>query len=155
MGFFKNLVSRGTNAVVDAKNAVSDEVSKLNRQDDVAATLAVVALVAGADGEVEPQERAMAVDFVRNGDVFKNFDRTTLADTLESYFKKSTNPIMRDDLFDVIKAVADEPDTIRKVIRAGIAIAGSDGEFEPQEKEVLLEVCELVKVPASEFRQLR
>jgi len=151
MGFFSKLVG----SAVGAKDAAMAEVSKLQRQDDCIAMLAIMALVAGADNEVEKEESAMAIDFVKNGDVFKGFDRSMLATRLESNFKKCVNPIMRDDLIDDIRGIADEPDTARKVLRAGIAIASSDGEFEPEEKEVLLEVCQVLKLNPADFKQLR
>jgi len=151
MGFFNKVFGAATKV----KDEAMAEVSKLQRQDDVISLLAIIALVSGADGVVEPEESAMAVDFVKNGDVFKGFDRSMLATRLDANFKKCVNPIMRDDLIDDVRGISDEPDTARKVLRAGIAIAMSDGEFEPEEKEVLLEVCEVLKLNPTDFKQLR
>ena len=155
MSFFKKMFGAASEAIATISGEAAAAVSQLQRQDDVEAMLAIVALVAGADGEVEQQEREMAVDFVRQGDVFKNFDRTRLASTLEENFRKCANAIMRDDLFDKLRGIADEPDTAKKVLNAGIAIAGSDGDFEAEEKEVLIEAAQALGLNPQDFRKLR
>jgi tellurite resistance protein TerB len=151
MGFLSKLFGQAT----AAKNAVTDEISKLQRQDDVQALLAVTALVAGADGEVSQDERDMLIDFVKNGASFKGFDRTTLATKMEENLKKCTNPIMRDDLLDDIRGIADEPLTSVKVVNAAIAMAGADNNFEPVEREAILEVCDVLGLDPNQFRKLR
>lgn len=140
----------------DAATAVvglDGEVAKLRNKGAVEASLAIVALVAGADGEVEAEERAAGVNFVRKGDLFKAFDRSALSSRLEEFYAKATDPIVKEDLFDVIKVVRGT-DAARAVVKVGMGIAAADGEVEPQEKDVLREVCSLLLLDPSEFRGL-
>ncbi len=155
MGFFKSLFGNATATVSAISGEAKAAISQLQRKDDVHALLAIVALVAGADGEVEESERKAIVDYVTMGDVFKGFTREQLASTLDTNFKKCVSAMLKEDLYDAIAGIADEPDTAKVVMRAGIAVASADGEFEPQEREVLLEVCSRLGLNASDFRQLK
>jgi tellurite resistance protein TerB len=137
-----------------AKAKLANEMSKLKNADAANASLAIVALVAGADGEVEPEERKAGANFVRQGELFKAFDRAKLAETLEAYYAKATNEILKEDLFDVIRKVKGDADVARTVVKVGIGIANADGEFEPQEKDILREVCQALNLNAADFRGL-
>jgi tellurium resistance protein TerD len=151
MGWFQKVVG----GAMKVKNEAMEEVSKISRQDDVISLLAVMALVGGADGVVTKEEETMMVDFVRMGEVFKGFDREFLANRMATNLKKCTNPILRDDLETDIMGIADEPDTCIKVMKAGIAIAGSDGSIGDEEKEVLTGVCKMLKLNPADFPKLK
>lgn len=150
MGFLASLKG----AFDSAKAGIAGEIAKLSSADSVNATLAIIALTAGADGEIEQEEVKMGADFVRKSDTFAAFDRATLASTLTGYYAKATDPILKGDLFDVIRKVKKNPDTARAVVKVGLAIAGADGEFEPAEKEVLSEVCTELGLVAADFKGL-
>lgn len=147
------LLSRLRAGFDSAKAGLDAEVAKIRDASAVNASLAIVALVAGADGEVEPEERKAGAEFVRKGTLFQSFDRTKLASTLEDYYGKATNEILREDLFDVIRKVKGT-DQARTVVKIGIGIANADGDFEPQEKEILKEVCGVLGLNPAEFRGL-
>lgn len=129
------------------------EVAKWKNKDAAFASLAIVALVAGSDGEIEKEERKAGADFVRKGDLFKAFARDELAAALESYYAKSTDMILKEDLYDVIRKVKGS-DAARSCVRVGMGIAASDGEVEPAEKEVLREVCAVLDLNPADFRGL-
>ncbi len=124
--------------------------SKPKDKHSVNATLAMIALVAGADGEIEPAERSAAAQLVRGGALFEGVNREEINTTLEAYFVKSTNEILKDDLYAVM-AKCKGTDYARSLIKLGIKIAGADGVFEPQEKEVLREACTVLAVNAGDF----
>lgn len=151
MGFFSSLKA-GFDSV---KAGLDGEMAKFKNADAANASLAIVALVAGADGEVEPDERKAGAEFVRKGTLFQAFDRSKLASTLEEFYGKATNDIMREDLFDVIRKVKGNADQSRAVVKVGIGIAKADGEFEPQEKEILAEVCDALGLSTSDFKGLK
>jgi tellurite resistance protein TerB len=135
------------------KSGLDAEMARWKSKDAAFASLAIVALTAGSDGEVEPQERKAGADFVRKGDLFKAFDRGELATALEGYYAKATDAILKEDLIDVIRKVKGT-DYARSVVRVGVAIANSDGEFEAGEKEVLREVCAALGLPPEDFKGL-
>ncbi|WP_422923111.1 tellurite resistance TerB family protein [Singulisphaera sp. PoT] len=147
MGFLDKLKSFASGTGLGA------EFAKIRDRAAVNATLAAIALVAGADGDIEPAERKAGADFVRKGDLFQSFDREQLATTLEGYYSKATNEIAKQDLFDAIGKVKGT-DYARSVVKIGIGIAGADGEFEPQEKEILREVCLTLGLNPVDFKGL-
>jgi tellurite resistance protein TerB len=132
---------------------LSAEFAKIKDRASVNATLAMIALVSGADGEVEQEERKAGADFVRKGDLFQAFDREQLAASLEGYYAKATSEIAKQDLFDLIAKVKGT-DYARSLLKIGIGIAGADGEFEPEEKEILREACLVLALVPSEFKGL-
>lgn len=150
MGFFSSLMSSATAGLASVSATLSGEVTKFKSAAQVEASLAIVALVAGADGEVEKQEREAGVKFVLTNDIFKAFDRSSLSAKLEAYYGKCTDDISKVDLFDVIGKMKGN-DAARSIVKVGIAIAKADGEFEPQEKEILAEVCRVLGLAPSEF----
>lgn len=136
-----------------AGSTLAGEVSKIRDKKQCEATLAMMALIAGADGEIEAEERKAGANFVRNGDLFKAFDRQQLATALEGYYAKATCDISKQDLYDQI-AKFKGTDTARTLVKIGLGIAGSDGEVEPGEVEVLRECCTILGLNAGEFKQL-
>lgn len=150
MGLFDVLTSN----FEKAKSALQGEMAKMKSADACNASLAIVALVAGADGEVEPEERKAGAEFVRKGTLFQAFDRSKLAATLEEYYGKATNDILKEDLLDVLRKIKKDPDAARAAVKVGIGIAKADGEFEPQEKEALIEACEVMGLDPKSFKGL-
>lgn len=151
MGFLRSL--QAGLASVTSAIGLDGEIAKLKNKDAAAASLAIVALVAGSDGEVEKSERKAGADFVRQGALFQAFDRPALASQLEGFYSKATDLILKEDLYDVIRKVRGT-DAAASVVKVGIGIASADGEFEPQEKEVLIEVCKLLQLNPADFRGL-
>jgi tellurite resistance protein len=151
MGFFGKVSS----FIQGGVDSVKGEWDKFQRQDDVRAALAMLAYVGGADGEVSDAERKAAVKFVLSAKVFEGFDKGYLEKTLLGFYDKATSDFTRGDLLDEIKGVADEPETIRKTINYGIAMAGADGNFDDTERDAILEVVQAVGLSANEFPKLR
>jgi tellurite resistance protein TerB len=152
MGFFSSLKS-GLSSLNDQ---FQGEVTKFQNRNEVNATLAIVALVAGADGDCEPEEKKAGVDLVRSGNLFKAFagERESLASTLDSYYNKCTNDILKDDLYDEIRKVASNKEAAARVVRVGLAISKSDGVMEKEEVEVLREVCSVLGLDPKGFKGL-
>jgi tellurite resistance protein TerB len=150
MGFFSSVNS----AVNTLSSKFDGEISKWKNKDAAYASLAIVALTAAVDGEIEPEERKAGTDFVRKSDIFKAFDRNDLAVALESYYMKATNDILKEDVFDVIRKVKGT-DAAGSVVRVGIGIAKADGEMEPAEVEILREVCDALGLDPGAFKGLR
>lgn len=150
MGFFDKVASLVQGGVDSVKGAVD----KFNRQDDVRAALAILAYVGGADGEVSDAERKAAVKFVLSAKVFEGFDKGYLEKTLLGFYEKATSDFTRPDLLDEIKGVADEPETIRKTINYGIAMAGAENGIDDTERDALLEIIRAVGLSPTEFPKL-
>ncbi|MET9419833.1 MULTISPECIES: tellurite resistance TerB family protein [unclassified Streptomyces] len=117
------------------------------------ASMAMCALVAAADGHVDPAERQHVESLILGNDVLQNFP----ADQLRQRFNKHADQLSANFLLgkaqvmqEVAKA-AKKPTEARAVIQTGIVIAGADGYVEPSELEILREACSVLGLSPTEF----
>ncbi|MEU8825647.1 TerB family tellurite resistance protein [Streptomyces sp. NPDC048636] len=117
------------------------------------ASMAVCALVAAADGHVDPAERQHVESLILSNDVLQNFP----PDQLRTRFNKHVDLMMSDfargrteALQEVAKA-AKKPAEARAVVQTGIVVAGADGYVAPAEEQILREVCATLGLSSAEF----
>ncbi|MFE0423639.1 tellurite resistance TerB family protein [Streptomyces sp. NPDC058953] len=117
------------------------------------ASMAVCALVAAADGHVDPTERQHVESLILSNDVLQNFP----ADQLRTRFNKHVDQLMADPirgraeaLQEVAKA-AKKPAEARAVIQTGIVVAGADGYISPAEEQILRDACATLGISSAEF----
>ncbi|MEU3899000.1 tellurite resistance TerB family protein [Streptomyces sp. NPDC058794] len=117
------------------------------------ASMAMCALVAAADGQVEPAERQRVEELIVSNEVLQNFP----ADQLRQRFNQHVDKLLanfelgRSEALQVIAKAAKKPAEARAVIQTGMVIAGADGVFEPSEQYAIREACTALGVPPSEF----
>ncbi|GGQ18387.1 hypothetical protein GCM10010279_27610 [Streptomyces mutabilis] len=117
------------------------------------ASMAMCALVAAADGQVEPAERQRVEELIVSNEVLQNFP----ADQLRQRFNQHVDKLVanfelgRSETLQVIAKAAKKPAEARAVIQTGMVIAGADGVFEPSEQYAIREACTALGVPPSEF----
>ncbi|MFH9858925.1 tellurite resistance TerB family protein [Streptomyces sp. NPDC017202] len=117
------------------------------------ASMAVCALVAAADGTVDPSERRRVAQLVATDEVLQNFD----ADDLRRRFEANLDRLTADFDFgkvSVLQEVAKarkKPVEARAVIQIGIVIGGADGDFDKDEQAVVREACYALGLPPHEF----
>lgn len=117
------------------------------------ASMAMCALVAAADGHVDPAERQHVESLILGNDVLQNFPPEQLrerfnkhADQLSANFLLGKAQVMQE----VAKA-AKKPTEARAVIQTGIVVAGADGYVEPSEIEIIREACAVLGLNPTEF----
>ncbi|MER7682239.1 TerB family tellurite resistance protein [Streptomyces sp. NPDC096934] len=117
------------------------------------ASMAMCALVAAADGSVDPSERQRVAQLIATNEVLQNFD----ADDLRRRFDDNLNKLTADFAFgkvSVLQEVAKakkKPAEARAVIQIGIVIGGADGDFDKTEQAVVREACFTLDLPPHEF----
>ncbi|MEU3889353.1 TerB family tellurite resistance protein [Streptomyces sp. NPDC029041] len=118
------------------------------------ASMAMCALVAAADGHVDPAERQQVESMILSNDVLQNFPPEQLrqrfgkhVDQLTANFQLGKSEAMQE-----IAKAAKKPTEARAVIQTGIVIAGSDGDFSQAEQMVLREACATLGVSPAEFQ---
>jgi tellurite resistance protein TerB len=117
------------------------------------ASMAMCALVAAADGNVDPSERQRTATLITSNEVLSNFPPDDLQRRFEGYVAKlgSDFEFGKVGLLQEIGAVKKNPTEARAVIQIGIIIGGADGHFDENEKAVVREACHAVGLPPSEF----
>ncbi|WP_345586492.1 tellurite resistance TerB family protein [Streptomyces prasinosporus] len=117
------------------------------------ASMAMCALVAAADGYVEPSERRRVEELIVSNEVLQNFP----ADQLRKRFNEHVDRLTADfeqgkarALEDIAKA-AKKPVEARAVVQTGIVVAGADGSFEASEQYAVRDACAVLGIPPAEF----
>lgn len=117
------------------------------------ASMAMCALVAAADGTVDPSERQRVAQLIATNEVLQNFD----AEDLRRRFEENLTKLTADFAFgkvSVLQEVAKakkKPAEARAVIQIGIVIGGADGDFDKDEQAVVREACFTLDLPPHEF----
>ncbi|QOV36944.1 tellurite resistance TerB family protein [Streptomyces ferrugineus] len=117
------------------------------------ASMAMCALVAAADGNVDPAERQHVESLILNNDVLQNFPSEQLrqrfnkhVDQLAFNFQQGKTQALQE-----IAKAAKKPTEARAVVQTGFVVAGADGYIAPAEEQVLREACQALGLPAQEF----
>ncbi|MGW1539221.1 tellurite resistance TerB family protein [Streptomyces sp. NPDC002309] len=117
------------------------------------ASMAMCALVAAADGHVDPTERQQMESLILNNDVLQNFP----PEQLRQRFSKHVDQLAFDfpqgktQVLQEIAKAAKKPTEARAVIQTGLVIAGADGYIAPAEEQVLREACSVLGLSPQEF----
>jgi tellurite resistance protein TerB len=117
------------------------------------ASMAMCALVAAADGTIDPSERQRVASLIATNDVLQNFPADDLRRRFDDYLSKLTADFAfgKVSVMQVIGKVKKKPTEARAVIQIGIVIGGADGDFDQAEKAVVREACFAVEIAPSEF----
>ncbi|MFF3502370.1 MULTISPECIES: tellurite resistance TerB family protein [unclassified Streptomyces] len=117
------------------------------------AAMAMCALVAAADGTIDPSERRRVAQLIATNEVLQNFD----AMDLQRRFDDNLDKLTADFDFgkvSVLQEVAKarkKPAEARAVIQIGVVIGGADGDFDKTEQAVVREACFALDLPPHEF----
>ncbi|MCX4835292.1 TerB family tellurite resistance protein [Streptomyces sp. NBC_00006] len=117
------------------------------------ASMAMCALVAAADGTIDASERRRVAQLIMSNEVLQNFDATDLQKRFEANLDKLTADFdfgKVSVLQEVAKAKKKEAEA-RAVIQIGIVIGGADGDFDPTERGVVREACQMLGLAPTEF----
>lgn len=117
------------------------------------ASMAMCALVAAADGSVDPEERRRVAALIAGNDVLQNFPALDLQRRFEDYLTKLTADFDfgKVAILQEIGKVQKKPTEARAVIQIGIVIGGADGVFDKTEQAVVREACYAVGLNPAEF----
>ncbi|MGW0331687.1 tellurite resistance TerB family protein [Streptomyces sp. NPDC003011] len=117
------------------------------------ASMAMCALVAAADGQVDPAERQHVESLMLHNDVLQNFP----PDQLRQRFNKHVDQLAfnfqqgKAEALQEIAKAAKKPTEARAVVQTGFVVAGADGYIAPAEEQILREACSVLGLSAQEF----
>ncbi|MCZ0986255.1 tellurite resistance TerB family protein [Streptomyces diastatochromogenes] len=117
------------------------------------ASMAMCALVAAADGTIDPSERQRVAQLISTNEVLQNFP----ADDLRRRFEENLNKLTTDFDFGKVSVLQEiakakkKPAEARAVVQIGIVIGGADGDFDKTEQAVVREACYTLDLPPHEF----
>jgi tellurite resistance protein TerB len=117
------------------------------------ASMAMCALVAAADGSIDPAERQRVASLIMTNDVLQNFPADDLQRRFNDYCEKLTADFAfgKVSILQEIAKAKKKPAEARAVIQIGIVIGGADGDFDKTEQAVVREACFAVGLAPHEF----
>ncbi|MFF8836929.1 tellurite resistance TerB family protein [Streptomyces sp. NPDC015130] len=117
------------------------------------ASMAMCALVAAADGTIDPSERRRVAQLISTNEVLQNFDATDLQRRFDENLDKLTADFDfgRVGVLQEIAKARKKPAEARAVVQIGIVIGGADGDFDKTEQAVVREACFALGLPPHEF----
>ncbi|MFI7137350.1 tellurite resistance TerB family protein [Streptomyces massasporeus] len=116
------------------------------------ASMAMCALVAAADGTVDPAERQRVAQLIATNEVLQNVP----ADELRRRFEDNLDKLTADFDFGKVSVMQEiakakkKPAEARAVVQIGIVIGGADGDFDKDEQAVVREACYALGLPPHE-----
>jgi tellurite resistance protein TerB len=115
--------------------------------------MAMCALVAAADGDIDSSERQKTASFIMNNETLRIFDASDLREKFDFYCDKLTQDFDfgKIECIQAISKIKNKEGQARAIIQIGIIIGGADGDFDPDEKKVVKEACNAVGISSEEF----
>ncbi|MFE2474235.1 tellurite resistance TerB family protein [Streptomyces mirabilis] len=115
------------------------------------ASMAMCALVAAADGKIDPSERQRVAQLIFSNEVLQNFP----AEDLQRRFDDNLNKLTADFDFGKVSVLQEIAKTKKKPAEARaviqIVIGGADGDFDATERAVVRDACFALGLPPHEF----
>nr|WP_308426413.1 TerB family tellurite resistance protein [Nakamurella endophytica] len=134
-------------------STLKTKAGQFKNKEFAAGSMAMCALIAAADGSIDPSERQKTAALIMSNDVLAIFPPNELQERFSFYCDKLT----RDYDFGKVEAIAtiarlkSKPDQARAVIQIGIIIGGADGNFDEHERAAVREACFAVGIAPTEF----
>lgn len=117
------------------------------------ASMAMCALVASADGDIDAEERKKTAGFIMANETLKVFSASDLKDKFDFFCDKleADFDFGKIEVIQALSALKGKQDQARACIQLGIIIGGADGDFDADEKKAVKDACNAVGISPSEF----
>ncbi len=137
----------------EMNSSLKSKASQFKNKEFANGSMAMCALIAAADGSVDPAERQRTANLIASNEVLKVFPFSELQQKFDWYCSKLSG----DFQFGKVEAIAtigklkSKPDQARAVIQIGIIIGGADGNFDQYERAAVKDACFAVGINPAEF----
>lgn len=147
-----SMFNKFTNWVKDTSTSIKDEVQKYKSRDFLEATIAGCALVASADGTISPEEKRKMIGFIKQNDDLRVFNLEECIKIFENFTSKIDfdTEIGKGECLRTISKLKGKPEA-RLMVHVCCAIGASDGNFDPDEKRVVREICRELEIDYSDL----
>ena len=144
MGFFSEMRALAADVgaatgLTDLKNSLKTKMQRYLNDDFAEASMALLAWVTMADGEVDAAEVETVVRFIDGDETLSIFDSSDL----QARFRKHVKALQEDDMFGLVnvkKAISKykgDAEAASTLLTVGVYLGGSDGDFDESEQEVI------------------
>ncbi|AOW95211.1 Tellurite resistance TerB [Rhodococcus sp. WMMA185] len=149
MGFWDQLKAK----TQELNGQLQVKTAQFKNKEFANGAMAMCALIAAADGRIDPSERQKTAALIMSNEALKVF----APDELRQKFDWFCDKLQGDYDFGKVEATATigrlkaKPEQARAVIQVGIIIGGADGDFDADEKMAVKQACFAVGIDPGEF----
>ncbi|MEH7094217.1 TerD family protein [Neobacillus vireti] len=135
------------------KRRAQELFNRYKSQDLLDAVTAACALVAMADGYLDPAERQKMIEFVHQSEELRVFDTNKVIQKFNLFVSRMENDRMmgRAEAFRALGKMRTKPEIARLVARYCIAIGYADGNFDQNEQQMVADICRELGLNPTEF----
>ncbi|WP_308211971.1 TerD family protein [Neobacillus cucumis] len=135
------------------KRRAQELFNRYKSQDLLDAVTAACALVAMADGSLDPAERQKMIEFVHQSEELRVFDTNKVIQKFNLFVSRMENDRMmgRAEAFRALGKIRTKPEIARLVARYCIAIGYADGNFDQNEQQMVTDICRELGLNPAEF----
>ena len=137
----------------DMNAQLKTKSAQFKNKDFSNATMAMCALIAAADGTIDPSERSKVAVLITSNDVLSIFPASELRERFDHYCDKlnSDYDFGKVEAIQALGKLKKKEDQARAVVQIGIIIGGADGSFDANERAAVKAACQALGVPPADF----
>jgi tellurite resistance protein TerB len=149
MGFLDGLKSKSQ----QMSQQLNTKKSQLKSKEFAQGSMAMCALIAAADGSIDPVEQRKTNEVISTNEVLSIFDSRDLQEIFDKYANKlrADYQLGKVEAIQAVGKLRGKPDQARATIQIGIIIGGADGNFDASEQTAVREACNALGIAPSEF----
>jgi tellurite resistance protein TerB len=148
MTTFLDQLRAGGNSVL---NNIKEAAARYTNSDFRDGVLAICAMVAAADGVIQPEEKAKVKKLIMGNDALAHFEPSKLGAQFEAYVAKALDEFAVLDLEKIAGKLRGKTDQADMAVKIGLIIANADGVFEPSEKTRMIAIIKKLGLQPSDY----
>lgn len=138
----------------EQRKNLQDSVGRVKNKDFMEAVVAGCALVAAADGHIDVSEKQKMTGFIERSPELKMFD---MRDVLEKFNKYASDfdfnfDIGKRQALNAIVKIKEKEEEAKLLITVCCAIGAADGDFDKDEKKIVREMCQELRLNPADFQ---
>ena len=149
MAFWDQLKSKSN----EMSEQLKTKSSQFKNKDFANGSMAMCALIAAADGNVDAAERSKVAALITSNDVLGIFPASELRERFDHYCDKlnSDFDFGKIEAIQALGKLKKKEDQARAVVQIGIIIGGADGSFDKSEQAAVKAACQALGIPPGDF----
>lgn len=146
MDWLKDMAKSGRDALVT-------QVARVQNRAFMEGVVAGCAMVAAADGNIDPKEKQKMIKFIGMSDELKVFNTNQVIEYFNGMVAKFEFDfeVGCDEALKVVSRLKATPDAARIMVRVCCVIGASDGNFDDDEKKAVSRICHAVGLNPADF----
>lgn len=141
------------NRAKEKMQGLTAEAQKYKNKDMLNAYMAGAAMIAAADGNIDPEEKEKAMLFVQNNEALSVFSRVDILESFNNFVEGFSIDFDLGEAkcLDALAKLKGKPDQARLAMRMVVAIGKSDGDFDKQERRAADKIAAELGIDTIDF----